>query len=58
MILSLNKNATLCSADTMTRRIKAIFNQVRPNIIKSIRNNESKLSFTTDMWTCLAGINI
>lgn len=47
----------LMSADTVSRRIQNLYSVMRSKIVDAIQSNQSKFSFSTDMWTSPAGVS-
>lgn len=52
---ALNPNLKYPKRDTMKRRVLEIFEKKKDAVINILKTNESKISFTVDGWTSIAG---
>lgn len=52
---ALNPNLNYPKRDTMKRKVLEIFEKKKDAVINILKTNESKISFTVDGWTSIAG---
>lgn len=52
---TLNSNLKYPKRETMKRRVLEIFEKKKDAVINILKTNESKISFTVDGWTSIAG---